>query len=243
MDNLEQLIERGKAAFERRDYVTALSNFQAIIERNPDYPDIRHLTGLALSFLGQTEQALEEFEAACELNDQYVEAHLNRAITLNELSRYDDARDAFARAAELEEGRAERFPAAVSAKLANAHLDVGDLYMAAEAPADATDQYRAALELRPRFTDIRNRLAEALIQLGRDEEALRELEVALGHNDRYLRARLNLGLVRFRAGDREGARREWSRAQEQAPEDAQVRAYLSLLDQDHDRPADVTPPA
>lgn len=229
MNNLDQLIERGREAFDRRDYVTALTNFQAVIERAPDYPDIRHLTGLSLSFLGQTEAALKEFEAACSLNDTYVEAHLNRAITLNELGRYDDAREAFARATELEEGRAERFPAAVSAKLANAHLDVGELYMEANAPAEAADQFRAALALRPRFTDVRNRLAEALIELGRAEEAERELEVALDHNPDYLEARLNLGLVLFQRGDRDGAHREWTRARERAPNHPQVRAFWSLL--------------
>ena len=116
--NLDQLIDRGKRAFEQRDYVSALANFQEVIERNPRYPDIRHLTGLCLSFVGQTEDALREFEAAVALNDSYVEAHLNRAITLNELGRYDDAREAFARATDLEQGRSEKFPAAVSAKLA-----------------------------------------------------------------------------------------------------------------------------
>ena len=228
--NLDQLIERGKQAYERRDYVTALANFQEVIDRNPRYPDIRHLTGLCLSFVGQTEDALREFEAAVALNDSYVEAHLNRAITLNELGRYEEAREAFGRATELEQGRSEKFPAAVSAKLANAHLHVGDLYMAANAPADAAEQYRAALGMRPRFTDIRNKLATALLQLGRIEEAERELTVALEHNPRYLEARLNLGLARFRQGDEDGARTHWGAAREQAPDDAQVRAYWSLIE-------------
>ena len=229
--NLDQLIERGKQAYERRDYVSALANFQEVIERNPRYPDIRHLTGLCLSFVGQTEDALREFEAAVALNDSYVEAHLNRAITLNELGRYDEAREAFGRATELEQGRSEKFPAAVSAKLANAHLHVGDLYMAANAPAEAADEYRAALGMRPRFTDIRNKLATALLQLGRVEEAERELAIALDHNPRYLEARLNLGLARFRHGDVDGAREQWAQAREQSPEDPQVRAYWSLIEE------------
>jgi tetratricopeptide (TPR) repeat protein len=229
--NLDQLIDRGKRAFEHRDYVTALANFQEVIERNPRYPDIRHLTGLCLSFVGQTEDALREFEAAVALNDSYVEAHLNRAITLNELGRYDDAREAFGRATELEQGRSEKFPAAVSAKLANAHLHVGDLYMAANAPVEAANEYRAALGMRPRFTDIRNKLATALLQLGRLEEAEHELTVALEHNPRYLEARLNLGLARFRRGDVPGAREQWGAAREQSPEDAQVRAYWSLIEE------------
>ena len=228
--NLDVLIERGKQAYERRDYVSALANFQEVIERNPRYPDIRHLTGLCLSFVGQTEDALREFEAAVALNDSYVEAHLNRAITLNELGRYDEAREAFGRATELEQGRSEKFPAAVSAKLANAHLHVGDLYMAANAPGEAAEEYRAALGMRPRFTDIRNKLATALLQLGRIEEAERELTVALDHNPRYLEARLNLGLARFRQGDERGAREHWGLAREQAPDDAQVRAYWSLIE-------------
>ena len=228
--NLDVLIERGKQAYERRDYVTALANFQEVIERNPRYPDIRHLTGLCLSFVGQSEDALREFEAAVALNDGYVEAHLNRAITLNELGRYDDAREAFGRATELEQGRADRFPAAVSAKLANAHLHVGDLYMAANAPAEASDQYRAALGMRTRFTDIRNKLATALLQLGRLEEAEHELVTALEHNPRYIEARLNLGLAKFRRGDEAGAREQWAAAREQSPDDPQVRAYWSLIE-------------
>ena len=31
--NLDQMIERGKRAFEHRDYITALANFQEVIER------------------------------------------------------------------------------------------------------------------------------------------------------------------------------------------------------------------
>ena len=229
--SLQQLIERGKHAYERRDYVSALAYFREVIERNPRYPDIRHLTGLCLSFLGQTEDALREFEAAIALNDRYVEAHLHRAITLNELGRYDEAREAFARATELEQGGADRYPAAVSAKLANAHLHVGDLYMAANAPAEAAEQYRAALGMRPRFTDIRNKLAAALLQLGRLDEAEHELSTALEHNPRYLEARVNLGLAKFRRGDEAGAREAWAAAREQSPEDPQVRAYWTLIEQ------------
>lgn len=228
---LDQLIERGKHAYERRDYVSALEYFREIIDTSPRYPDIRHLTGLCLSFLGQTEDALREFDAAVALNDTYVEAHLNRAITLNELGRYDEAREAFGRATELEQGRSDRFPAAVSAKLANAHLHVGDLYMAANAPAEAAEQYRAALGMRPRFTDIRTKLASALLQLGRLEEAEHELATALEDNPRYVEARLNLGLARFRRGDEAGAREAWAAAREQSPEDPQVRAYWSLIEE------------
>ena len=227
----DTVMQRAREAFQRREYLAAIAELRDAVQENPGFADLRHLMGLCLSMLGQPENALEQFDRAIAENDCYIDAHLNRAITLNELGRYDEAREAFGRATDLEQGRAERFPAAVSAKLANAHLHVGDLYMAANAPAEAAEEYRMALGMRPRFTDIRNKLATALLQLGRLDEAEHELGIALEHNPRYTEARLNLGLARFRRGDEAGAREHWSAAREQKPDDPQVRAYWSLVEQ------------
>jgi Tfp pilus assembly protein PilF len=57
-----------------------------------------------------------------------------------------------------------------------------------------------------------------------------ELERALESNGRFLRARLNLGLVYFRRGDHEAAREAWEECRSQDPNSPQVRAYLRLLD-------------
>ncbi|HKJ91913.1 MAG TPA: tetratricopeptide repeat protein [Longimicrobiales bacterium] len=234
---IDQLITRGREAFERGDYVAALADFREVLEQNPQFADIRHLAGLCLSFLGQSEDALAEFDRAIEQNDGYIEAHLNRAITLNELGRYDDAREAFDRATEAEKHVGGRFPAAVSARIANGHLAVGDLYMAASAPQEAVREFRSALELRPLFHDIRNRLAEALMQLGEFEPAKHELLKAIEGNPNFFQARLNLGLCHFRTGAHDDARAEWQRCREQYPESPQVRAFLTLLDRTQRREA------
>ncbi len=227
---IDQLISRGRRAFERRDYDSALSDFRQVLDRQPHYADIRHLAGMCLSFLGRPEEALEEFDRALELNEGYVDAHLNRAITLNELGRYEEAREAFERAGQFEQAGGGRFPAAVSARLANAHADLGDLYMAASAPEEAVSQYRAALELRPRFLDIRNKLATALMQLDDLDGAEEEVRLALEANPHFLAARLNLGLIHYRRGRLDEAHGEWGRCRAQDPNHPQVRAYLSLLD-------------
>lgn len=230
MMELKQLIQRGKESFESRDYAAALNDFQEVLRRNPRFADIHHLTGLCLSFLGHPDAALQEFNEAVALNGRYIEAHINRAITLNELGRFDEAQDAFTQAAEFETESQGPFPAAVSARLANAHLQVGDLYLEAGAPTQAAEQYRAALEMRPQFHDIRNRLAQALLQLGELHAAATELETILKVNPRFLSARLNLGLVHFRLGDTPAATREWEAARQQQPANPQVRAYLAMLE-------------
>ncbi len=226
----DRLIQRAREAYERRDFVAALADFREVVDNSPHFADVRQMMGLCLSFLGQPDAALEQFDRALEENDCYVEALLHKAITLNELGRYDDAREAFERAGDCEGRLKGRFPTSVSGRIANAHASVGDLYMAASAPDEAVAELRRALELRPGFHDIRNRLGEALMQAGALEEARAEFESALEGNGRFFRARLNLGLVCYRSGDFDRAREEWEECRAQDPNSAQVRAYLRLLE-------------
>jgi tetratricopeptide (TPR) repeat protein len=106
---------------------------------------------------------------------------------------------------------------------------VGDIYVRAGAVDLAEEQYRRALALRPRFQDIRNKLAQCLLQRGEYEAAVSELREALAWNERFLAARLNLGLALARLGRWDEAVGEWRRCEEQEPEHPQVRAYLATV--------------
>ncbi len=229
---------QARQAFDSRDYRTALDLFQAILERYPKFADIRHFAGLCQSFLGDPEGALKQFDHALSANPAYVEAHINRALTLNELGRFSEARDSFDRAAHYEQGIGGAFPAAVTARLANGHAALGDLYFEAGAPQYAVEQFRRALDLRPRFHDIRNKLAQALLQLGEPEQAARELQSVLEFNHRFLIARINLGLAWYRLGRVAEAQQEWEVAAVQEPDNPQVRAYLAMLRQRMAEPRD-----
>jgi tetratricopeptide (TPR) repeat protein len=228
---ITQLKQQGLQAYERKQYAEALEQFQALLGERPGFADIRHLAGLCLFFLGRLEEALEQFDLALQTNPDYVEAHINRALLLQDLGRYDEAQEAFERASATEIEAHGRFPAAVTAKLANAHASVGDLYLDAGAHEEAADQYRVALGLRPKFHDIRNKYAVALLGLARADEAAQELERILDWNPRFIAARLNLGLAYFRLGRSAEAGAEWRTCAAQQPDNAQVRAYLAVLDQ------------
>jgi tetratricopeptide (TPR) repeat protein len=227
---IDSLREHGRQAYERKEYAEALEYYRLIIADHPGFADVRHAAGLCLSFLGQPAAAIEEFEAALEINPTYIEAMVNRALVLHELGRYDEARRSFEEASRLEKHREGRFSVAAAAKLANAHAAVGDLYMDAAAPAEASVQYRTALELQPGFHDIRNKLAAALLALDWPQEAANELHLALQGNPRFVAARLNLGLAYFRMGRPADAVAEWRAAGEIEPDHPQVRAYLSLIE-------------
>lgn len=223
-------IRQGREAFDRCEYGPALVQFRRVLDANPQFADVQHMAGLSLSFLGQPEEALAAFDRALALNDGYVEAHLHRAITLSELSRYEDAAKAFDEARACEEAKAGRFPASALARLANAHAVVGDLYIEVDAPAEASEQYQAAVELRPAFADIRVKLARAFMEMGNLTGAEEQLGIALDTNPNFLGARMDLGRVYYRKGDYERAGREWRRCREHAPDAPQLRAYLSMLE-------------
>jgi tetratricopeptide (TPR) repeat protein len=229
---LDQLTEEAGRAFLSKSYENALDLYRTILQERPGFADVRHGAALCLVFLGRPEEALEQFDLALQVNPAYVEAHLSRALLLQEMGRYDEARQAFENARSHERRGEGRFPTAVSARLANAHAEVGDLYLAAGAAADAAAQYQAALDLRAGYNDIRNKLAEALLQQGRTDEAAEELNRILESNPRFLAARLNLGLVRMRQGRIREAAMEWRVCQQQNPGNAQARAYIAMLDQE-----------
>jgi tetratricopeptide (TPR) repeat protein len=226
--NTDQLIAKGKECLAQNEYVGAISALREVAEREPGYADVRHLLGLALGLAGQPEAALEEFDRALALNPAYVEAHLNRAIMLNDLGRYDEAREAFRHAWDCDHSAGRQFSRSVSARLANLHMELGDLYADLGSYPDAVDQYRSAAGLRPDFLDIRTKLAKALMEYRRLGEAEEELRGVLSENPDYVEARVTLGLVYYRSGQHDQAAAEWRGCLRRVPDHPKARAFLNM---------------
>ena len=224
-----EVVARGLSAWEREDYESALTTFQEVLVDHPYFADVHNKAGLCLAMLGRPDEALVHFDTALELNSSYAEAHLNRGIVLNELGRHEEAHAAFSRAGELDTRDSRDFPSEVGNRIAVTHAQLGDLYLVANHPREASQHYRSALDIRPRFIDIRSKFAEALIELGDLGQAREELEEILEVRPSFVGARVRLGVVLRRLGDDEGAIREWTRCAEDAPEDMRPRAYLASV--------------
>ena len=102
-------------------------------------------------------------------------------------------------------------------RIAVTHAKLGDLYLVANHPSEAIQHYRAALEIRPRFMDIRSKFAETLIELGELEQAKDELVLILESRPSFVGARVRLGVVQHRLGDDDRAVAEWKRCLEDDP--------------------------
>lgn len=229
-----QIVARGVSAWERDDFESALETFRGVLEDYPEFADVQNKVGLCLAMLGRLEESLGHFEAAVEHNSSYAEAHLNRGIILNDLGRHEEAQDAFLTAGELDSRDSPVFPSEVGNRIAVTHAQLGDLYLVANHPAKAIQHYRDALEIRPRFMDIRSKFAETLIELGELEQAKEELTVILQARPSFVGARVRLGVVLRRLGDDAGAVTEWNRCLDDDPRDMRARAYLASVAASHE---------
>lgn len=224
-----EIVARGVSAWERDDFESALATFESVLDEHPYFADVHNKAGLCLAMLGRTEEALGHFDAALGSNPAYAEAHLNRGIVLNELGRHEEAQQAFERSGEIDTRDSQAFPSDVGNRIAVTHAQLGDLYLVANHPHDARRHYEAALEVRPRFMDIRSKFAESLIELGELEQAREELELILEARPHFVGARVRLGVALHRLGDDDGAIREWERCAADDPDDMRPRAYLASV--------------
>ncbi|MBT8487612.1 MAG: tetratricopeptide repeat protein [Gemmatimonadetes bacterium] len=225
-----QIVARGVSAWEREDFESALQTFQSVLKDHASFADVQNKAGLCLAMLGRLEEALNHFDAALELNASYAEAHLNRGIILNDLGRHEEAQEAFAKAGEIETRDSRVFPSEVGNRIAVTHAQLGDLYLVADHPSNAIEHYRAALEIRPRFMDIRSKFAETLMELGELEQAREELTLILESRPSFVGARIRLGVVLNRLGEDEEAMKQWKRCLEDDPRDMRARAYLASVE-------------
>lgn len=224
-----QKVARGISAWEREDYQSALETFLEVLADFPRFADVRNKTGLCLAMLGRFEEALQHFDVALEENPAYAEAHLNRGIVLNELGRHEEAQEAFSTAGAIDQRDSRAFPSDVGNRIAVTHAQLGDLYLVADRPQEAMEHYRKALDIRPRFSDIRTKYAEALIELGDYEQARAELEAILEPRPGFVGARVRLGVVLQKLDDVDRAIHEWRRCLDDDPKDMRARAYLASV--------------
>jgi tetratricopeptide (TPR) repeat protein len=222
-------IAQGINAWDREAYEEALEVFDGVLVDHPTFPDVHNRRGLCLALLGRLPEALAAFDRAVELAPTYAEAHLNRGIVLKDMGEPDEAQSAFDQARALERRDGSAYPSHVGNQIAVTHAKLGDLYLMADRPALAAEQYRAALHVRPRFQDVRTKLAETLMETGDLHAAKEELVFVLEKDPDFTSARLRLGVVLHRMGNHEAARGHWLTCIDENPGDFRARAYLASL--------------
>jgi tetratricopeptide (TPR) repeat protein len=219
----QALLGEGRRLLRGTDKSLALPLFAEAVGLWGQYPDLHCLFGMANGLVGDWSIALTESRKALRLNPDYAEARLLEAVALQKMERDREAGESLNSLAEsgrrvdhwlIDELVASapfdesNLPSDLAARLERSLSGQSEKEEMAAAVAlcragqweDGLERFAALVERRPRYPDYRTRHAAALYQVGKNEEALSEVEAALALNDTYRTAVDLKGLILAETG-------------------------------------------
>lgn len=228
----QQSLDEGREKFLARDFPAAEKILSDLLPDVKGFADVHNMLGVVFHNQGKFGKALEAFQEALRINPSYTEACLNLAVTYNDLGMYNEARAIYARAQRATNDDAGKIQDAfVRGKLANMHLDLGQVYAGLLCWDEAIAEFRRALGLRPDFADIRTALGKTLREAGRPEEALVELLESKKLRPKFANGIVQLGLTYYTMGRKDEALREWRSILEFDPDNSAARMYVKLVNE------------
>ena len=156
--NLANLLRKeGRLADARVSYLQA-------IEARDDLAEAHGNLGSTLHELGKFEDAVAALKRAIELKPDYAEAHGTLGITLSELRRHEEAERSHRKAVEF------------SPNMAETYCNLGMTLHALEKLEEAEEACTRAVQLKPGYADALLNRSQVRFELGRVDDALRDLD-------------------------------------------------------------------
>lgn len=186
-DAFDSLVEKARAALDRKDWETARPYLQQALGVKNDAPDIHYNLATVCFQLEDLPGAAHHFKEVTRLDPLRAGAFINLGAVLNLLERYEEAVEMLRRGLQLDPHRAEgyynlglvhrkrnqkdlaiqayREAIRVNPRMADAHLNLANLFLEKEQFGQAVAMYRQALQLRPTWERAKQGLAKAKAQL------------------------------------------------------------------------------
>jgi tetratricopeptide (TPR) repeat protein len=155
------LNRRGQLRAEEGQEELALADFEAAVAHQPDHWRALHNRGVTLAHQGEFARAFDDFTRVIELRPEFPKSYANRATL------YAQAGDGERAMADYDHALAR------DAKLTAAHLGCGRVCHSLGRLPKAVEHLQAASRLAPDDAETLCALADALADMGRYEEALR----------------------------------------------------------------------
>lgn len=143
---------------------------------------------VALQQEGKLEDAAREYRAALKQKPDYVEAHANLGVVLSRLGRYEESVSAYEAAYKL------------APQLYQIQLNLGIAHYRNSQFARAVESFEIVLARQPDIVQARQLYGVALVALGRDEDAIKQLEGLRDASPPDATVLYALGLACLRAG-------------------------------------------
>jgi Flp pilus assembly protein TadD len=198
----------------------AVAPLQKAAELMPEDARTKWLLGTALEMNGKLDLAIEQYEAAKKLDSKNPDFAASLGHALLSAGRPAEAESIYREGLSLN-------PEGVA--LGQAHIGLAQALIAQKKMEEATTEMEAYLQSRPDDAKVRMELAAELAELGKNDEALAELDRATGggsENLRALKLRVQIASQRKHYDDAIPA---LQKAIALAPQDAELAAQLGHI--------------
>lgn len=252
----ESPVEQAIAALERNDFSAAIPLLQAAAETEPENESIHFNLGLALSQLGQDDEAVDAYLRALEIKPELPQAFLNVGVLLVRVDRAAEAVPHLAKAVEHRPndprslyfyGHAlsatskteEAIPiyeraAALDPQEPSIWIELGQAQAQRDRFDEAAASYRRAAEIDPELRSYELQLAEQVELSGGKEQALELYRAYLAGHTSHIAVQERIGMLLLELERYEEAALQLEQVVEASPTDAArmalAHAYASAND-------------
>lgn len=214
-DGPELCYNRALARYYMADLEGGEAEFRAALRFDPGYGRAMDGLGCLERARGRTESAMTWFRMAAEADESLCEAHEHLGEMLLEQGRLEEAERYLehARALDLERPRP--------------HQLLGEIHAARQEWRQALFHWQRAADSAPGCDEALHGVARACLALGRANDAREYLEQSLHANPGNIRARVDLGALYLRAGERHRALEHLRQAQRLAGDNRQIATLIA----------------
>ncbi|MGE3974013.1 MAG: tetratricopeptide repeat protein [Bdellovibrionales bacterium] len=227
----KEMLTTARQKFIDGDYATAEKLLQQVLLLNNKQPEVFHILGTIYYDRSQFSKSIKHFKRALEIDPTYTDASIGLSIILNDLGRYEEGKEIFEEAQSLlnKKGKTKPDPY-VDEKLAEKHLQLGDMYLQFQRSDEALEQYYKSYRLAQK-SDVRMKIVETYLKKGDNDRAAQELHSLVKDEPQFLQAYIKLGLVYYNAGKTVEALNQWEKVLFRDPDNQEAKRYLRLAQQ------------
>ncbi|MBI2608876.1 MAG: tetratricopeptide repeat protein [Deltaproteobacteria bacterium] len=225
---LESLLDQTENALNEKDLEKAEGLIVAALQKNKNSARGYYLLGQLYYEKGKFSHAISAYKKALVLNPQFVDASISLSVLYNDLGQYEEGGMIFNRALRAVETHEQGSDPYINEKLAQKHLELGNLYLKYLRYDEALSEFSKATQLDKKQTYARLKQAHTLHKKGEKLKALEELKNLKKEAPEFLSGRIALGVLQYSLGHVIDAVEEWELVLQKDPQNEKALAYLKM---------------
>jgi tetratricopeptide (TPR) repeat protein len=212
----------------KREYTRAEVLIQERLTKNPQSADGYYWQAVLQYYQGKIGASVDNLKRVLEIDPKHTDAAICLSVLYNDVGKYPEAKGVFEQANQSVKTNVSSTQTEIDRKFAVKHLELADLYFRYRRYDEAIEEYSKAIGLDHTMLDVKIRRAKVYAKKGFVTRAIQELQQMKHENQRFIPARVQLGLLQYSQGNVLDAELEWETILEIEPNNREALAYLEM---------------